>query len=157
MQGIALPVTGRRIQYIMDTEKRENALESISEKAQHTFWGYLGCELVSLDDRKAVVSLEVQDRHLNLIGILHGGVHTTLLDSAMGLIAMAARPGEDVVTSTLNIHFTAPVGKGKVTAVAEILHMSGKMITTQGTLTSGNNTLCSMATASFRVIGKKMK
>ncbi|GGG03320.1 PaaI family thioesterase [Paenibacillus abyssi] len=141
----------------MDLNKLDDRLLSLAEKAKQTFWGYLGCELVSMDAHKVVVSLEVEEHHLNLIGIMHGGVHTSLLDSAMGLVAMAARPNEDMVTSNLNIHFTAPAVKGKVTAIAEIVHMSGKMITTQGTLINEQGTLCSMATASFRVIETKHK
>jgi uncharacterized protein (TIGR00369 family) len=131
--------------------------EHLIEEARRTFWGFVGCELVSLDENKVIVSLDVQDHHLNHIGILHGGVHATLLDSAMGLAAMAARPEDNMVTSNLNLHFTAPARKGKVTVVAEIVHMSGKMITAQGTITDDKNNLCSMATASFRVIDKKPK
>lgn len=130
-------------------------LEKLSEQARHTFWGYLGCELAYMDENKVIVSLDVKEHHLNLIGILHGGVHTALLDSAMGLVAMAARPEEDMVTSNLNIHFTSPAGPGIVTAEAEIVHMSGKMITAQGTIRSAADVLCSMATASFRVIERK--
>lgn len=139
----------------MDTELSKKRFERLLEEAQHTFWGYLGCELVELNEHKAIVTLEVKEHHLNFIGLLHGGVHTTLLDTAMGLVAMAARPGYDVVTSGLNMHFTAPAGKGKVTAAAEIVHMSARTITTQGTLMNENNILCSMATASFRIIDKK--
>ncbi len=142
----------------MSTDKTGNdGFERMLDEARRTFWGYLGCELGSLDEHRAVITLEVKEHHLNPLGILHGGVHAALLDSAMGLAAMAARPDDNVVTASLNIHYTAPIEKGKVTAVAEILHMSGKMITAQGTLTDEKNTLCSLATASFRVIGKKTK
>lgn len=139
----------------MDVEQTKKQFERMLEQAQHTFWGYLGCELVELDEHKIILTLDVQEHHLNFIGILHGGVHTSLLDSAMGLMAMAARPGSDVVTSGLNMHFTAPAGKGKVTAIAEIVHMSARTITTKGSLMNENNILCSMATASFRVIDKR--
>lgn len=136
----------------MDNTNGRSKLEHLKELAQKTFWGYVGCELEYMDESKVIVTLEVKEHHLNLIGIMHGGVHTTLLDSAMGIIAMAARPGENVVTSNLNVHFTSPVRIGKVTVIAEILHKSGKMITAQGSLRSDENRLCALATASFRVI-----
>jgi uncharacterized protein (TIGR00369 family) len=139
----------------MNKANGRSRMEQLSEIARNTFWGYVGCELEYMDETKVIVTLDVREHHLNLIGILHGGVHTTLLDSAMGIIAMAARPGEDVVTSSMNVHFTSPVRLGKVTVIAEILHTSGKTITTQGTLKSEDDTLCSVATASFRVIEKK--
>lgn len=139
----------------MDTTNGRSKMEHLSEIAQKTFWGYVGCELEFMEEAKVIVSLAVREHHLNLIGMLHGGVHTTLLDSAMGLLAMAAKPGEDLVTSSLNVHFTSPVRAGRVTVTAEILHASGKTITTQGSLRNDKDTLCSLATASFRVIEKK--
>ncbi|MFC4776908.1 PaaI family thioesterase [Paenibacillus sp. GCM10023252] len=137
---------------MMDRTREEQYLLEIGEKAKHTFWGYLGAELVQADDKVVVASLDIQDKHLNLIGIMHGGVHATLLDSAMGLLAMIAKPGYDVLTSTLTIHFTSPAKRGKVTASAEIIHQSGRMITMQGSLTDEEGVLCSLATASFRII-----
>ncbi|MFB9329246.1 PaaI family thioesterase [Paenibacillus aurantiacus] len=129
--------------------------EAVLELASRTFWGYLGCELIRQDEREVVIGLDIREHHLNMIGILHGGVHTSLLDTAMGMIAMSARPGEDVVTSSLNIHFTAPAKVGRVTAIASIAHMSGRMITAEGRLTGEDGKLLSLATASFRVLERK--
>jgi len=129
--------------------------ESMLERARSTFWGYLGCELVPGHEHEAVVELDIREHHRNLIGIMHGGVHTALLDSAMGLAAMAARPDEDVVTSSLNIHFTSPARAGRVRAIATVVHMSRRTITTEGRLFTEDGKLSSMATASFRVIDRK--
>ncbi|MCC3374935.1 PaaI family thioesterase [Cohnella sp. REN36] len=139
----------------MDIARGQERFERMSEQALRTFWGYVGCEIERIGEREVVVSLDVKEHHLNLIGILHGGVHATLLDSAMGLVAMLARPDVDVVTSNLNLHFTAPAGLGPVIAAAEIAHLSGRMITTQGRLTRADGSLCALATASFRVIDRK--
>ncbi|KIL35117.1 hypothetical protein SD71_07110 [Cohnella kolymensis] len=139
----------------MDTQELQQGFEDLIERAKRTFWGYLGCELVEIERNKVTVALDVKEHHLNPLGILHGGVHCGVLDSAMGIAAMVARPNENLVTSNLNIHFTSPVGVGRVSAVAEIVHVSGKMVTAQGTLTDENNNICAMATASFRVIDKK--
>jgi acyl-coenzyme A thioesterase PaaI-like protein len=47
-----------------------------------------------------------------------------LIDSAMGLAAMAAKPGESLVTSTLNLNYVAPIEAGSLIVSAEILHIS---------------------------------
>lgn len=140
----------------MEPETNEPALQQLEEQAKGTYWEYLGCELIRMEPGKVVVALDVKEHHLNLIGILHGGVHTSLLDSAMGLAAMAARPGEDVVTSTLNVHFMAPVRIGRVTVTAETVHLSGRTVTAHSTLAGEDGRLCSMATASFRVVERKV-
>jgi len=130
----------------------QTKLEQLAEQAKNTFWGYLGCKLVEMKEDKVVVTLDVQQQHLNLLGILHGGVHASLLDSAMGLVAMSARQSEQLVTSTMHIHFTAPTGPGEVSVVAEVLHSSGKTVTTQGRLTNHKGELCALATAAYRVV-----
>jgi uncharacterized protein (TIGR00369 family) len=139
------------------TENQEKGLPSedmqaLAKAAASTFWGYLGCRVEQAEERRVIISLDVQDHHLNLIGILHGGVHAGLLDNAMGLVAMTARPREKVVTTNLNTQYVAPGGKGKVMVFAEVVHMSGRMITTQGRVESEDGELYALGTGSFRVI-----
>jgi acyl-CoA thioesterase len=50
---------------------------------------YLGVEIVALESGYAAVRMEVQDRHLNLFGTVHGGVLFTLADIAFGLAGTA--------------------------------------------------------------------
>lgn len=135
-----------------EADRADAPAQEMLERARRTFWGYLGCELIRQDAREAVVELDIREHHLNLIGLMHGGVHTALLDSAMGLAAMSARPEADVVTSSLNVHFTSPARAGRVSVVASVVHMSGRMITAEGRLYAEDGRLSSMATASFRVI-----
>ncbi len=123
--------------------------------AEPTFWGYLGCKLLEMDGQRVIISLDIQDHHLNVMEILHGGVHAALLDNAMGLAAMAARPEADVVTTNLNVHFTAPIRKGTVLVRSEVLHASAKMLTAQGTIHDADGAFCSLATGTFRMLKRK--
>ncbi len=91
--------------------EREQYIKKLSEAAKHTFWDYLGCSLESLSDNKVVVTLDIKPHHLNLMGIVHGGVTSSLLDNAMGIAVMAARPNDQCVTTNLNVHFVSPLKK----------------------------------------------
>lgn len=126
--------------------------EQLNEAASSTFWGYLGCKLEDITQHKAVISLDIQPHHLNLLGIVHGGVYASLLDNVMGLTAMAARPEQQVVTTNLNIHYMATIREGKAIATAELVHQSRKIITIQGTVADEHGAVCAMGTGSFRVI-----
>ncbi len=137
-----------------DLEGEHPDLEHWGKIAGSTFWGFLGCELEELSEKKIVVSINIMPHHLNLIGILHGGVHATLIDSAMGLVAMIARPQDNVVTSNLSINYLAPTERGKVIVTAELIHSSRKMITTQAFARTENGDLCAFGTGTFRVINK---
>lgn len=86
------------------------------------------------------------------MGILHGGVHAGLLDNAMGLAAMVAQPNDRVVTTNLNLQYVAPGQKGRIIATADIVHMTGRMITAQGRVEAEDGTLYALGTGSFRVL-----
>ncbi|MCZ8518612.1 MULTISPECIES: PaaI family thioesterase [Paenibacillus] len=119
---------------------------------QGTFWDHVGGEVTEFGPARVAAALKIGPHHLNMIGILHGGVHATLLDSIMGLMAMAVRPQEAVVTTNLNLHYLTSVREGSVTVSAEVVHQSRKLITTQGYVHSGDGTLCAFGTGTFRVI-----
>ena len=44
----------------------------------------LGMEITDFREGSCVVELTVGEKHLNMGGMAHGGVHATLLDTAMG-------------------------------------------------------------------------
>lgn len=116
-----------------------------------TFWDHLGCVVEEATLTKVVISLQIEYHHLNLIGILHGGVHATLLDSAMGLMAMVGRPTANVVTVNLNVNYVASVGEGKVIVTAEPVHSSRKLVTVQAYARTEKGDLLAFGTGTFRV------
>ncbi|PYI55844.1 PaaI family thioesterase [Paenibacillus flagellatus] len=131
----------------------ENWMRKLEEAARGTFWDDLRCRLAKAEPGLVVVSLLAERRHLNGIGLLHGGVHASLLDSAMGIVAMIARPGDSVVTTNMNIHYLTPLGLGPITVTAELVHESRKTVTARGRVEDGEGRLGSWGSASFRVVG----
>jgi uncharacterized protein (TIGR00369 family) len=65
------------------------------------------------DPRAPVFGLRVDGRHTNSRGRLHGGVLTTMADSALGYGALAAH-GADVaiLTASLTVDYTGSAGVG---------------------------------------------
>ncbi|MDD9267918.1 PaaI family thioesterase [Paenibacillus sp. GCM10023248] len=133
-------------------ESVNRRLRQLAAAAEPTFWGFLGCEFVGLQDGIITIALEAKPHHLNPIGIVHGGVLSSLLDNAMGIVVMMARPEDKIVTTNLNVHFVAPLYEGRLTVTAELVHQSRKMITAQGRVTDREGNLGTMGTGTFRVI-----
>ncbi|ANE47760.1 thioesterase [Paenibacillus swuensis] len=127
-------------------------IERLESKAKHTFWGTLGCRLDHLDARKVTVSLDAEERHLNLIGIVHGGVLSSLLDNAMGVLVMSARPKNSSVTTNLNVHFMHPLKEGRLLVTAELLHETNSILTVYGEIRDEAGQLGTMGTGSFRIL-----
>lgn len=132
-------------------------IRKLEEEAKGTFWEELGCKLVRAEPGITVITLDAGRRHMNGIGILHGGVHASLLDNAMGLTAMVARPGDKVVTTNLNVHFLSSLTPGKVTVTAELIHQSRKMITVFGKIEDESGRLGSWGSGTFRILAEPAK
>ncbi|WP_083485011.1 PaaI family thioesterase [Paenibacillus ihumii] len=130
----------------------QRQIEKWNAMAKNTFWDYLGCEIAELHEGKVIVILDIQPHHRNLIGIVHGGVYATLVDSAMGLVAMLARPEDSVVTTNLGMNYVAKAEQGRIIVTAEIVHSSRKSISTQAFARLESGELCAFGTGTFRVI-----
>lgn len=75
----------------------------------------VGYRLSDFGPDTAEVSLTVEDKHLNRSGILHGGVLTTLIDTACGLAGCHRPPPEPLrraMTLALTTQFIGPVQAG---------------------------------------------
>jgi len=127
-------------------------IKKLEAAAKDTFWGFLGCELEEINEKKVIVSLRIAKHHLNLLGILHGGVHASLLDNTMGIAVMVARPHDKIVTTHLALHYVSPLKEGKIYIIGKVVHQSRRMITAQGEIKNEKGKLSSFGTGSFQLI-----
>lgn len=132
-------------------EEREAYIQAMTKAAESTFWGYLGCKMKSATEEGVIVTLDAQRHHMNPMGIVHGGVLSSLMDNAMGIAVMLQRPGESTVTSNLNVHFVTPAREGLLTVKANIVHSTRRSVTTESRITDESGELVAISTGSFRV------
>ncbi|MCR8845536.1 PaaI family thioesterase [Paenibacillus sp. SC116] len=139
-----------------ETELRISPEEwaAFEEKAESSFWGFLGCKVVSITADETVISLEVGPHHMNMLGIVNGGVSSSLLDNSMGMMAGALRPEYNMVTSNLNIHFVAPLKGPVIMTHAKVLHGSKRTLTCYAEVREADGTVGAIGTATFRGIKK---
>ncbi len=95
--------------------------------------------------------LEVRAGHLRTLGIAHGGVIATLLDSVMGLNANRSSPPDHyVVTAQLNVHFIRPAFEGEtLVASSQVRHAGRKTAVAQGELVTTEGALVATSSATF--------
>lgn len=127
-------------------------LKRLERRMEGTFWEQIGCSIVEVSLERSVVELVVDRRHLNSMGMVHGGVLATLLDTAMGLAALGAYPGRRSVTTNLSVHFVAPLGLGTLVATASVLHASRSTVTLQASVADRAGKLGTAGTGSFRFV-----
>lgn len=82
--------------------------------------------------------------HYNPMGSVHGGWFATLLDSALGCAVGAALPaGKAYTTAELKINIVRPLTDKVplVRAAAQVVHLGGRMATSEGRLTGPDGKL----------------
>jgi uncharacterized protein (TIGR00369 family) len=83
---------------------------------------FLGMTLTTIEPGHAIFQMEVDERHYNPMGTLHGGLYCDLADAAMGYAyAATLAEGDSFTTIELKINFLRAVRKAKLTAEATVV------------------------------------
>jgi len=83
----------------------------------NAFYRWAGIEIVDARPGESEVAFEAGPEHVNLQGLVHGGVLATLADTAMGLaVRTVLEPGRRHVTVQLGVEFLAPGRPGRILA-----------------------------------------
>jgi uncharacterized protein (TIGR00369 family) len=87
-----------------------------------------GFELDLLKPGRAVMTMRVRDRHLQLHGMVHGGLFAALADTAGALAAYPMLPrGTQLATISMSINYLEAVANGSITAEGRVVRL-GKNI-----------------------------
>ena len=95
----------------------------------------LGIEPVAFSEGRAAFALDPGPEHLSPLGTVHGGILSTLLDSAVGCAIHTTLGARDLYTTVdLDVKFVRPVrpGQGRVTAEARTVHVGGRIADRRG-------------------------
>jgi len=115
----------------------------------------LGARLTRVAHGEAQFSLNPHAEHYNALGSVHGGVISTLLDSALGCAVQTLLPaGRTLTTTDLHVRFIrrVTVGTPELTAHARTMHAGTRVATADATLTDAAGRLYAHATAACLIL-----
>jgi uncharacterized protein (TIGR00369 family) len=95
----------------------------------------LNFDLVEVGEGHATFAVEPAEYHYNPIGVVHGGLAATLLDSAMGCAVHSTLPaGAGYTTLEIKVNFIrAMTGEtGRVRCEAKVVHVGARTATAEG-------------------------
>jgi uncharacterized protein (TIGR00369 family) len=118
----------------------------------------LGLRLVEVEEGRAVFEGDPLEQHYNIIGTVHAGFTTTLLDSAMGCaLTTTLDAGVAWTTLELKANFTRAitVDSGTVRCTGTIVHPGRRVATTEARLEDAGGRLCAHATSTILVLPSK--
>ena len=110
----------------------------------------MNMRLVEVEEGRAVFAVEPDERHYNGLGIAHGGLAATLLDSALGCAINTLMPAGRVFTTLeMKINYVRPMRRetGEVRCEAEVLHAGSRVATAEGRLVDAAGKLYAHGTA----------
>jgi uncharacterized protein (TIGR00369 family) len=115
----------------------------------------VGYHIVSVVAGEVVFELNPSEYHYNPFSTVHGGMLSTLLDTAMTATVMSVLPaGKACSTMELKVNFIRPVTTrtGTVAAKANLIHTGKQIATVEGRLTDKNEKLYAHATSTCMII-----
>ena len=95
----------------------------------------------------------VERRHLNVNGVVHGGVYATILDTAMGAaVVTLLRDGETTATTSLYVEFLSAAREGDtLSARGEVLRRGRHIAFAEGNLIGSDGRRLSQARGTWYI------
>jgi uncharacterized protein (TIGR00369 family) len=96
----------------------------------------LGFRVIEVEEGRAVFAGEADEFHYNPIGVVHGGLAATLLDSAMGCaVHTTLRPDEAYATAELKANLVRSIDRGMaLRCEGTVLYKGRRQATAEGKL-----------------------
>jgi uncharacterized protein (TIGR00369 family) len=95
----------------------------------------LGFEIVEAEHGRAVFALQPAEWMYNPIGVVHGGIAATILDSCMGCaVHTTLAPGVGYTTTDLQVRYIRAMSdiSGRVLAEGRVVHAGRRTATAEG-------------------------
>ena len=115
----------------------------------------LNYRLVEVDPGHAVFEGTPGEQHYYPIGVVHGGIAMTLLDSAMGCAVQTRMPaggGYTTLEAKTNLVRAVSASTGKLRAIGKVLHVGKRMATAESRLEDLEGKLYAHATTTCLVL-----
>ena len=124
--------------------------------AASPFHTWAGIEVVDASPGRVSVAMDVGDRHVNLQGLVHGGMLAILADTACGLaIRSAIEPGRLHITTDLDVHFLSPAGPGRLLGHGTAVKVGRSLAFAEASVEDAEGTLLAKAQGRFSVGGSE--
>lgn len=107
-------------------------------------------KLVEVSEGRAVFIIQPDERHYNGLGIAHGGLAATLLDSATGCAINTMMPaGRIFTTLEMKVNYVRPMTRetGEVRCEANVIHVGDRTATAEGRIVDRDGKLYAHGTA----------
>ena len=139
----------------MESEPDADIFPALRDRlAASIFHSWAGMEVLAASEGAVTVAMDLGDRHVNLQGLVHGGMLAILADTVCGLaIRSAMEPGRLHVTTDLDIHYLAPARPGRILGHGTSIRVGRSLAFAEASIEDGDGRLLARAQSRFSVSG----
>jgi len=115
----------------------------------------MGFDIEEVGEGRVIFAVDPQEYHYNPIGMVHGGLAATLLDSAMGCAVHSMLPeGRAYTTLEIKVSYVRPLkhDTGRIQAIGKVVHLGGKVATAEGSVIDRAGKLYAHATTTCLLV-----
>ena len=115
----------------------------------------MNIRLLEVEEGRVVFGAQVEPQFYNGMGVAHGGFAATLLDTALGCAINTKMPaGRRFTTLELKVNLTRPLTQevGALRCEATVVHVGGRIATSEGRITDRNGKLYAHGTTTCIVV-----
>lgn len=120
------------------------------------FLEHLGAKVEKLDKDEAILTINIEDFHLQHLGYVHGGVISSLADNTGWYAVIANIPeGKTSVTIEMKVNYLKPAKSGKLIAKGKLLRLGKNVAFATVEIYNGLD-LVAYATATYSILEKNI-
>jgi uncharacterized protein (TIGR00369 family) len=133
------------------SKEEKQLVEMVRERMKQGGSGeMLGFDVERVQKGRATFLLDVQARHKQLHGVVHGGILAALADTTAAIAAYSVVPkGTEIATVELSINYLEPVPGGKIRAEAKVLRAGRNFVVAECEIWNADGSLAAKALLTF--------
>jgi uncharacterized protein (TIGR00369 family) len=115
----------------------------------------MGMAVAEVEEGRVVFTVQPAEYHYNPIGVVHGGLAATLLDSALGCAVHSTLPaGTAYTTLEIKVNYVRPITHetGELRCEGKIIHQGSRIATAEGRITDASGKLYAHGTTTCIIL-----
>jgi uncharacterized protein (TIGR00369 family) len=120
---------------------------------QSPYFSLLSMKIKDLEWGTAVLEVELEEKHLQPFGYVHGGVIASVMDAATFWATFPhVKDGMGLTTVEIKVNFLAPVHKGKLVAKGRCIKIGKTLALGDATIYDAKGNLLAHGTATMMIV-----
>jgi uncharacterized protein (TIGR00369 family) len=117
------------------------------------YFDLLSMEVKDLQWGTALMEVEIQEKHLQPFGNVHGGVMASVLDAvAFWAVFPQVERGKGLITVEIKVNYLAPVRTGRLIAQGQCIKLGRSLALGEARMTNSDGKLVAQGTATMMIL-----